>query len=149
MKTRRETGRGFADYYVNQAGHGMPVFTGASMQRGYGMPVFGGAAMQQGHGIGSILKGLFRVASPLIASVGRQALKKSKPILKEVGKHALKRGIQEMSRTKNPKLMRMVGEVARAVTIPAKQKKIPKRGRSLGRRRGRAVNAQTRDIFDK
>ena len=109
MKTRRETGRGFADYYVNQAGHGMPVFSGGSMQRG--------------HGIGSILKGLFRVALPLIARVGRQALKKSKPILKEVGKHALKRGIEEMSRTKNPKLMRMVGEVARAATIPTKQKK--------------------------
>lgn len=145
MKTRRETGRGFADYYVNQAGHGMPVFAGSSMQRGFGMPVFAGATMQRGHGIGSILKGLFRVASPLIASVGRQALKKSTPILKEVGKHALKRGIEEMTRTKRPKLMRVAGEVARAATIPTKKKKIARRGQ--GRLRG--GKTQMRDIFNK
>ena len=145
MKTKRETGRGFADYYVNQAGHGMPVFAGSSMQRGFGMPVFAGATMQRGHGIGSILKGLFRVASPLIASVGRQALKKSTPILKEVGKHALKRGIEEMTRTKRPKLMRVAGEVARAATAPTKQKKIARRGRG----RARGGRTQMRDIFNK
>ena len=61
--------------------------------------------MQRGHGIGSILKGLLRVATPLIKSVGRQALKKSTPVLKEVGKQALKRGIEEMTISKRPKMI--------------------------------------------
>ena len=74
MKHRPVTGEGFKDYYVNQIGHGMPVFAGATMQRG--------------HGMGNILRGLLRVAMPLIKSVGKSALKKSAPVIKEVGKRS-------------------------------------------------------------
>lgn len=134
MKTIRETGRGFADYYVNQAGNGMPVFAGTAMQRG--------------HGIGSILKGLFRVATPLIKTVGRQALRKSAPFLKEVGKHALKRGLTEMTSSKRPKIMRMVGETVRAAATATKPIRKPKKPSVRGRGRGRGRGILRRqDIF--
>jgi hypothetical protein len=54
----------YEDYYVNQAGGGLPYFAGARIQRG--------------HGLGSILSGLFRSALPLLKrgamALGRQAL---------------------------------------------------------------------------
>ena len=42
--------KAYEDYYLNQCGHGMPVFYGARMQRG--------------HGIGSILVDCFEASSP-------------------------------------------------------------------------------------
>ncbi len=51
-------------YYRNQCGHGLPVFSGARMQRG--------------HGLGSIFGGLFRSVFPIIKkyapAIGRKAL---------------------------------------------------------------------------
>ena len=38
-------------------------------QRGTGMRVFEGASFQKGHGLGSIVKGLFRMAIPLASKV--------------------------------------------------------------------------------
>ena len=51
----------FENYYAHQAGHGMPVFTGARYQRGYGL--------------GHVVKGLFRSAVPLLKKAGSRALK--------------------------------------------------------------------------
>ena len=51
----------FENYYAHQAGHGMPVFSGARYQRGYGL--------------GHIVKGLFRSAVPLLKKAGSRALK--------------------------------------------------------------------------
>ena len=49
-----------------------------SYQRGMGIPVFRGAAMQRGHGLGSLVKGLFRTATPLLKkgamALGREAM---------------------------------------------------------------------------
>ena len=54
----------YKNYYLNQAGHGIPVYRGAGLQRG--------------HGLGSILGGLLRSAAPLMKSaaktIGREAL---------------------------------------------------------------------------
>jgi len=61
--------RAYENYYLNQCGHGMPVFYGSRMQRG--------------HGIGSIFSGLFRTIFPLIKRIA--------PVL---GRKALQTGIQ-------------------------------------------------------
>ena len=78
MKHRPVTGDGFKDYYLNQIGHGMPVFAGATMQKG--------------HGVGNLLRGIIRGASSLLNTVGESVLKKSALVLKEMGKRALKVG---------------------------------------------------------
>ena len=64
--------KAYEDYYLNQCGHGMPVFYGARMQRG--------------HGIGSLFSGLFRSIFPM--------LKKVAPV---IGKKALQTGIDIVS----------------------------------------------------
>lgn len=55
----------YDDYYTNQMGHGMPVFTGARLQRG--------------HGLGNVLSSVLRMAMPLVKSgaktLARQGLK--------------------------------------------------------------------------
>ena len=117
MKYRPVTGEGFKDYYVHQIGHGMPVF--------------GGATMQRGHGVGNILRGLLKVALPLVKTVGKSVLKKSAPIMKEVGKRALKRGLDvataEMTNPKRSKTTQFIGaavnDVAKTVRIKAKPRK--------------------------
>ena len=50
----------YEEYYVNQAGSGMPVFQGSRGQRG--------------HGFGSVLSGLFRSAMPMLKRIGKQGL---------------------------------------------------------------------------
>ena len=73
MKTsasdRYDEKRAYEDYYVNQCGHGLPVFHGAYTQRG--------------HGIGSLFSGLFRSVFPI--------LKRAAPV---IGRKALETGIQ-------------------------------------------------------
>ena len=128
MKHRPVTGEGFKDYYLNQIGHGMPVFAGASMQRG--------------HGVGNILRGLLRVALPLVKSVGKSALKKSIPIIKEVGTRAIKRGVDiaatEMSDPKRSKTTQFVGK-----TLDDARKTV----RAKGKPRRKRTN-QKNDIFN-
>lgn len=60
----------FEDYYVNQAGNGMPVFQGARGQRG--------------HGFGSVLGGLFRSAMPMLKRIGKQGLLTAASIASDV-----------------------------------------------------------------
>ena len=128
MKHRPVTGEGFKDYYLNQIGHGMPVFAGASMQRG--------------HGVGNILRGLLRVALPLVKSVGKSALKKSIPIIKEVGTRAVKRGVDivatEMTDPKRSKTTQFVGK-----TLDDARKTV----RAKGKPRKKRTN-QKNDIFN-
>lgn len=59
----------YDDYYLGQVGSGLPVFTGAHVQRG--------------HGLGNIFSGLVRAAMPLVKS-GMRAL----------GKQGVKTGMQ-------------------------------------------------------
>ena len=60
--------KAYEDYYLNQCGHGMPVFYGARMHRG--------------HDIGSIFSGLFRSIFTVLQRVA--------PV---IGKKALQTGI--------------------------------------------------------
>ena len=55
------SGKPYEDYYLQQAGSGLPAFAGSSFQRG--------------HGVGNLLKGLWRYATPLLKKAGKQALK--------------------------------------------------------------------------
>ena len=48
-------------YYNNQAGNGIPVYTGHPNQRG--------------HGIGSILSSIARVAVPVLSRVGKRVIR--------------------------------------------------------------------------
>ena len=65
-----EASRGmYEDYYINQAGSGLPVFQGYRGQRG--------------HSLGSMLSSVFRSAVPMI-----------KRGLATFGKHALKTGLE-------------------------------------------------------
>jgi hypothetical protein len=61
--------RAFEDYYVNQCGHGLPVFYGS--------------VHQKGHGIGSLFGGLFRSVFPIL-----------KKVAPAIGRKALQTGIQ-------------------------------------------------------
>jgi hypothetical protein len=55
------------DYYINQAGGGMPIFAGSRNQAG--------------HGFGSVMGGLFRSALPMLKRIGGQALRTGTQIL--------------------------------------------------------------------
>ena len=138
MKNKRETGRGFSDYYVKQTGQGMAVYSGASMQRG--------------HGIGNILRGLFRIATPLIKTAGKEAFRQSKPILKKIGKQVLKRGLDEMTSATSPKIVKMMGKTVRAAALPLLRRSLPSARGSPARgspARGRPARGRSRkvDIF--
>lgn len=64
----------YENYYLEQSGSGLPVFTGYRGQRG--------------HGLGSLLSGLFRSAMPMIrrglATFGKHALKTGLDIANDV-----------------------------------------------------------------
>lgn len=143
----RARGDGFEKYYLDQVGHGLPVFAGSRMQRG--------------HGLGNALMGMFRSAAmPLIKSglrhvmkqgqeVAKVALKqgitKAKPILRDVGKQALKRGVaavaSEMSNPKRHKALRVGAQILHTAVAPQQP---PRKKKKVVRRRVRAVKG---DIF--
>jgi hypothetical protein len=92
----------FEDYYMRQ------------QNGGGGMPVFSGARMQKGHGLGNILRGLFRKIVPFIQrnakAVGTRALKTGMEIaddvlegrsLKESASKRIPAGIKRMASTIN------------------------------------------------
>jgi len=58
-------------YYTHQAGSGVGN-------------VYRGASFQRGHGIGSFLGGLFRTVSPILKSIGHEALKSGVGLLSDV-----------------------------------------------------------------
>ena len=57
----------FEQYYLNQAGNGLPIFQGSRNQIG--------------HGFGSVLGGLFRTVAPILKRFGGQALRTGAMIL--------------------------------------------------------------------
>jgi hypothetical protein len=83
----------YEDYYINQAGNGVPIFQGSRGQRG--------------HGFGSILGGLWRSALPLLKRIGRHVLRTGARVATDVadgesfGESASKR-IREGINTFNP-----------------------------------------------
>lgn len=68
-------------------------------QRGMGIPVFRGAVMQRGHGLGSLVRGLFRSATPLLKK-GAMAL----------GKEVLNTGMNIMQDTMSGQSLKSVAK---------------------------------------
>ena len=104
-----------------------------------------GALYQKGHGIGSIFRGLFKTAMPLLKSAGRAA-----------GKVGLRTGlgvIQDADRGHHlgESLKRRLGtEVTRALapSVPKRRKKGPiKRARRPGRATKKRTTARHADVF--
>lgn len=75
----RTIGKSYEDHYVRQIGQGMPVYSGAYMQRG--------------HGLGNVGKTLWKTATPLLKTIGKQVVKRGTDVLKSAGKQALKQGL--------------------------------------------------------
>lgn len=112
----------YKNYYLNQAGDGLSVFSGASTQRG--------------HGLGSIFGSIAKLAAPLVRRgvnvLGKQALRSGVRLAGDViegrsPKQALKRrGIQFVNRTAS-QLLSPPGEPmkkrAKRTTQPSLRKK--------------------------
>lgn len=54
------------DYYLNQAGQGLPHFSGGANQYGHGLPYYSGGEFQRGHGIGTLMSGAINQALPVL-----------------------------------------------------------------------------------
>ncbi len=136
--------RVYEDYYMHQAGHGLPVFMGARRQRG--------------HGLGSILSGLLRTVTPLLKrgakALGKRALKTGMQIAGDViqGKNvkkAAKRRLKQMGADLVTKALQQVappGQPAKKRRISKPIKKKAHKKRVSSRRRNRA-NTSRADIF--
>ena len=62
--------KAYENYYLSQAGSGLPYYSGARYQRG--------------HGLGSILGSLFRIAAPLAKGVAKKMVPIAKAIVPAV-----------------------------------------------------------------
>ena len=121
----------YEHYYLQQVGHGLPVFHGSSAQRG--------------HGLGNILGALFRSAVPLLKrgakTLGKEALRTGVEIVGDVvegrsirdaaksrsiaaGKRVAKRAVSRVTQSKNDKKRKRT-------TKPAIRKRAKRAKRSL------------------
>ena len=116
----------YGQYYLNQAGSGIPVYRGST-------------GLQRGYGLGGLLGGLFRSAMPLLKkgamAVGREALQSGMDIAQDVMngqnvKTATKRRMKTAGRNMGRKALNKLqkGRGAKKWS-PKVQKKGKKRGR--------------------
>ena len=139
--------RSYEQYYLNQAGSGMPVYRGSTV-------------LQRGYGLGGLLGGLFRSAMPILKkgamAVGREALQSGIDIAQDVMsgqnvKTATKRRMKTAGRNMGRKALNKLQKGRGAKKPPSKaQKRGKKRGRKSqpvssrgSKRRRRSYN----DIF--
>jgi hypothetical protein len=119
--------------------------------RGQGIPYFAGPVYQRGHGIGSLFRGLFRFAMPLIKqgakAVGRQALQtgiqvagdmlENKPVKESVKARLREAGSSLRNKAENKVHQLLTGSGrrrARKRKAPVKRKRIgppPRRQRDI------------------
>ena len=128
-------GHAHEEYYVQQAGGGLPVFAGARVQ--------------QGHGIGNVLGGLIRMAIPLLKSgVGalkREAVKAGVGLAGNLLKKATSATLKRVAPSSSPaghkgiKRQRTETKAIPSVTSAGRRKK-NKKNRSL-------IKNHHRDIF--
>lgn len=133
----------YDDYYVTQAGSGLPVFVGARTQKG--------------HGIGSILGGLFRSAVPLIkkgvSTLGKQALRSGVEFAGDLlqGKSAREAAVERSKEAAGNLLNKATSFVTRGVRPPGTpQRGIKRRGRSTtsSSKKAKRRAPSQRDIFN-
>ena len=119
----------YENYYLEQAGSGMPVYGGVSVQRG--------------HGLGSILGGLFRSAMPVLKKVG-----------KAVGKQVVRSGLDVASDVvsgtnvkESLKRRALQGAESLLTQQPIKRRPRAKEISSKRKRARKTSRSITRDIF--
>lgn len=140
----------YTKYYTDQAGHGLPVFAGARIQKG--------------HGIGSILGGLARMVMPLakqvLPIVKKQALRTGARVVGDLiqgrslksaaKKRAFQAGQEAVHQLVggNPKQRRSNSRhvVGRSRKTPIKRS-VTQRGVIARRGRGGRNSKQPNDIF--
>ena len=122
----------YTKYYLEQAGHGLPVFSGARTQRG--------------HGLGNIFGGLAKMVLPLVKSalptIKRQAAKTGMRIASDVlrGKSP-KNAVKDRALEAGNEMLQRV--IDRPINTKAKRKRV-----SSSRRKPPNKRLKKRDIFD-
>lgn len=115
----------YDDYYLRQAGDGLPVFSG-----------------QSGYGIGNILGGLFRAAVPLIKQGGKTLLKETTRAGLDIANDVLSgRNLKTAAKRRTEEMgSRLVHRGIESIRKPIKRS-APRRVRQTKRRK-------EQDIFD-
>lgn len=146
MSTRqpyRCNARLYENYYLNQTGHGLPVYVGGQTLRGAGL--------------GSVLGGLFRAAMPLLKQGGKALLREGARtgldmVSDVLSGQNLKTAAKTRAKQAGERLVtRAIDRVTNTAPRPAKRIKStsrPRRGqmRTTGGQRGRK-RKRTADIF--
>lgn len=132
---------GFEDYYLRQAGSGLPVFIGNRHQ--------------SGHGIGNLLGGLARMMVPVLRRGGRTLLREGLRTGVDVLGDVSRGGNLKSSLKKRAKQTgnRIVNNAINSITAPPgrpnknlKRKRQSKPGQSTKRRKRSRINKSS-DIF--
>ena len=123
----RDSAHSYQQYYLNQAGSGMPVYHGST-------------GLQRGYGLGGLLGGLFRSAIPLLkkgaVAVGKEALQTGIDIAQDVMggqnvKTATKRRVKNAGRNMGTKVLNKIQKGKGSVKQQAQPQK---RGKKRGQR---------------
>lgn len=132
------TRNGYDEYYLQQAGHGMPVFIGGRYQRG--------------RGIGNILGGLARMVVPILKRGGRTLLKEGlRTGMDIIGDVAAGRNIKASAKSRSKQSVNRLMNQARDTlnSPPGKRQVVKKRKPSKNRSQSnkRSKRRRTNDIF--
>lgn len=129
----------FEDYYTAQVGHGLPVFSGTSMQRG--------------HGLGNVFRGLARTAIPLMkrgmAQIGKKALSTGAAVAKDalMGKN-IKRSVKRRAKKAGRELLAgWAGSLAPPGQRARPIKRAASKSRVSSQAKKRRKTTQRKDIF--
>jgi len=129
-----------------------------AVHRGRGIPYFAGPVYQRGHGIGSLFRGLFRFAMPLIKqgakAVGRQALQtgiqvagdmlENRPVKESIKARVREAGSALKTKAENKVTQLLAGSGRRR----ARKRRAPARiGPPATRRKKSRRTSKARDIF--
>lgn len=127
--------RDYEHHYIQQIGHGLPVFRGSRAQKG--------------HGLGNVLGGLFRSAMPLlkkgVKSLGKEALRTGVEIAGDVLDG---RSIRDSAKTRTLAAGKRVAKRAASSVMGSTSNKRRKRPSSTRRNNRTGGATRSRDIFD-
>ena len=125
--------------------------------RGRGIPYFAGPVYQRGHGIGSLFRGLFRFAMPLLKhgakAVGRQALQtgiqvagdmlENRPVKESIRARVREAGSTLKTKAENKMTQLLAGSGKRR----ARKRRAPRIGPPPRLNKTRRTSKKPRDIF--
>ena len=124
----------YEDYYVNQVGHGLPVFVGGGGRRSY-----------RGHGFGSLLAGIGRAVVPLLKKGGKALLKEGARTGLRVAQDVMSgqrlgSALKQRARQSGKRLLTQV--LSSPSPSPRKQKRIKTKRTAQGKQSGRQRRRQ-------